>query len=181
MRLAPKKQLCALWDNIFDQSDDPKKRSLIDLLSGIPLFSELSHRELKRVARITHHRYYAQGEEVFHIGHPGAAMFIIITGQIDIQIPTDSTPLLLASLSSGAFMGELALLDDSPRSATAVAAIDTQAIAFFRSDLNKLLETDANLASKILKSLALIIGQRLKLTNQQLLQAQKSTLAGSDI
>lgn len=177
MTLPPQKQLSALWDNIFDRSRDPSKQDLVNTLAQVPLFADLNHRELKRVARITHQRHYAQGEKIFHMGHPGAAMFIIRTGRVNIVIPSESDGLVLATLGAGAFMGELALLDDSPRSASAIAVEDTQAIALFRSDLNKLLETEASLGSKILKSLALIIGQRLKLTNQQLAQAQMSKSA----
>ncbi|MFG1490351.1 cyclic nucleotide-binding domain-containing protein, partial [Oceanospirillum sp. HFRX-1_2] len=124
---------------------------------------------LKRIARIAHLRSYAQGERLFQMGHPGAAMFVIKSGKVDIVIPQEgSADLLLATLGTGTFMGELALLDDSPRSASAVAAEDAQAIAFFRSDFNKLIEKEAVIGSKVLKELAQIIGQRLKVTNQQL-------------
>jgi len=96
-------------------------------------------------------------------------MFIVRAGQIDIMMPRDNDEdLILASLGPGAFLGELALLDDSPRSASAVAPTETMALAFFRADLNKLIDTEAHIGSKILKELALIIGKRLKVTNEQL-------------
>ncbi|WP_176330053.1 cyclic nucleotide-binding domain-containing protein [Oceanospirillum sanctuarii] len=164
-----KKRLNAFWDNIFHKDQDPAQQDLISVLSQVPLFAGLTRRELKRVARIAHLRMYAQGERLFQMGHPGAAMFVIKSGKVDIVIPQEgSTDLLLASLGAGTFMGELALLDDSPRSASAVAAEDAQAIAFFRSDFNKLIEKEAAIGSKVLKELAQIIGQRLKVTNQQL-------------
>ena len=164
-----KNRLNAFWDNIFHKDQDPAQQDLLTVLSQVPLFSELTRRELKRVARIAHQRDYAHGERLFQMGHPGAAMFVIKSGKVDIVIPQEgSSDLLLASLGPGTFMGELALLDDSPRSASAVAAEDAQAIAFFRSDFNKLIEKEAAIGSKVLKELAQIIGQRLKVTNQQL-------------
>lgn len=168
------KRLNAFWDNVFLKEQDPAQQDLLAILAQVPLFAELTHRELKRVARISHQRRYAQGERLFQVGHPGAAMFVIRSGQVDIVIPQkdEGQDLVLASLSSGAFMGELALLDDSPRSASAIAAQDAQAIAFFRSDFNKLIETEAAIGNKVLKALALIIGQRLKVTNQQLFALQ---------
>ncbi len=164
-----KNRLNAFWDNIFHKDQDPAHQDLISVLSQVPLFAGLNRRELKRVARISHRRDYAEGERLFQMGHPGAAMFVIKSGKVDIVIPQEgSADLLLASLGAGTFMGELALLDDSPRSASAVAAEDAQAIAFFRSDFNKLIEKESVIGSKVLKELAQIIGQRLKVTNQQL-------------
>ncbi|MDT8447603.1 MAG: cyclic nucleotide-binding domain-containing protein [bacterium] len=175
-----KEQINAFWDNIFHREDDPSKRDILNILAHIPLFSKLSRGELKKVAKIIHERHYAAGESLFRMGEPGAAMFIVKAGQVDIVMPKeDSNGLILASLGPGSFLGELALLDDSPRSASAVAPKDTVAMAFFRADLNKLIETEAHIGSKILKELALIIGQRLKLTNEQLYSTPKPAASGS--
>lgn len=170
-----KKRLNAFWDNVFQRSSGDEHRDLQSILSGVPLFSGLNRRELKRIARIAHQRQYAQGERLFQIGHPGAAMFVIMSGKVDIVIPQqEQSDLLLASLAAGSFMGELALLDDTPRSASAVAAEDSQVIAFFRSDFNRLIEKETAIGSKVLKELAQIIGQRLKVTNQQLSELRQA-------
>ena len=164
-----KHKINALWDNIFRQEEDPRKQGLINILRKVPLFAELSRGELKKVSKIIHERQYSKGEYLFRMGDPGAAMFIVRAGQIDIVLPNDEAQdFVLASLGTGSFLGELALLDDSPRSASAIAPTETMALAFFRADLNKLIETEAHIGSKILKELALIIGKRLKITNDQL-------------
>ena len=75
----------------------------------------------------------------------------------------------LAIIRPEDFLGELALLDDTPRSASARAAEKTEALAFFREDLNELVETQPAIAVKIMKDLAVIIGQRLKAANEQLM------------
>jgi CRP/FNR family transcriptional regulator, cyclic AMP receptor protein len=173
-----KKRLNAFWDNIFEQKEDPSREPLLYALSQVPVFSDLNRRELKRLMPIIHQRYYTEGERVFQIGHPGAAMFVIQSGRINISIPSRDDDLILATLESGAFMGELALLDDSPRSATAIAVEDTITLALFRSDLDKLIETEVVIGSKILKALAKIIGQRLRVTNSQLFEQKEQARKG---
>ncbi|OGJ87896.1 MAG: hypothetical protein A2268_00715 [Candidatus Raymondbacteria bacterium RifOxyA12_full_50_37] len=143
--------------------------STSDFLENIPVFKELSRRERKRVAAIIYDRTYEPGEFMFEKEQPGAAMFMIKKGQVKIVAPSkQGSEIELATISDGQFVGELALLDDSPRSASAKAAAPTQALAFFRTDLNKLLDTEPVIASKILRELAIIIGKRLKATNEQL-------------
>ncbi len=165
------------WGNIFEHEKDPSQIKTEKFLLQIPLFSQLTKKEARKVSQIVHERHYQAGEVMFQMGHPGAAMFIIKKGAIQIVIPNaqgDGSDLELATLKSGSFLGELALLDDSPRSASAIVAESTIAYAFFRSDLNRLIESDPAIGSKILKELAMIIGQRLKHTNEQLLSKQKS-------
>jgi len=163
------KKINALWGNIFPGASDPKNGTTTDALLRCLLFRKLSRRELKKVAHIIFERTYSSGEYLFEKDQPGAAMFIIKSGLIKIVVPTQSgKEVELATLDQDNFVGELALLDDSPRSASAKAVEPTEAIAFFREDLNNLLDTNPEIASKIFKELAIIIGQRLKSTNEQL-------------
>ncbi len=175
-----KRHLNALWDNIFSLNRDDDQDSLLAILQQVPIFADLSLRELKRLKAIIHLRHYAHGERIFQIGHPGAAMFIIQSGRVNISIPSSAQQedLVLASLYPGAFMGELALLDDSPRSATAIAMEDTVMLALFRSDLDKFLDKEVVIGSKILKALAKVIGQRLRMTNSQLSDQKEQTRKG---
>jgi CRP/FNR family transcriptional regulator, cyclic AMP receptor protein len=159
----------ALWGNIFSKGCAPGKSTTMDVLLRCRLFRKLSRRELKKVAHIIYDRMYTAGEYLFEKDQPGAAMFIIKRGLIRIVVPTQSgKEVELATLDQDDFVGELALLDDAPRSASAKAVEPTEAIAFYREDLNNLLETNPETASKIFKELAIIIGQRLKSTNAQL-------------
>jgi CRP-like cAMP-binding protein len=163
------KPVNSFWGYIFGRDKKNAETDKIEILRKIPLFEKLSRRELSNAADIIYDRKYRPGEYIFEKGQPGAAMFIIKRGAVQI-VASDKKgkEIVLATLKKGTFLGELALLDDSPRSASARAKEPTEALAFFRSDLNKLLDTDPDIASKILKELALIIGQRLKATNEQL-------------
>jgi CRP/FNR family transcriptional regulator, cyclic AMP receptor protein len=162
-------QINTFWDYIFKDESKDKDLRVTDILKRIPLFEHLSRRELKIIAKLVHLRLYQPGEYIFRKDQPGAAMFIIKTGVVNIVLPgPNEKEVHLATLKAGTFMGELALLDNSPRSASARAAETTEALAFFRSELNKLLTTNPTIGSKIMRKLALIIGQRLKATNEQL-------------
>ncbi|MFH1723947.1 MAG: cyclic nucleotide-binding domain-containing protein [Elusimicrobiota bacterium] len=162
----------ALWDNVFRKGKDAGKVSKVQFLKTFPLFEGLNKRELGRVADIVYDRTYEEGEFIFEMQQPGAAMFIIKSGEVDIIVPQGhGKHLTLATLGPRDFLGELALLDNSPRSASAVATRRTEAMAFFRADLNKLLYTDPVIGCKIFKAFSLIIGIRLKITNEQLQKA----------
>jgi CRP-like cAMP-binding protein len=86
----------------------------------------------------------------------------------------------LATLRNGEFFGELALLDESPRSATAVAKEPSNIIGLFRPDLFELLERKPRVGNKFLFQLALIIGDRLKNCNSEM-QALRAQLEKSEI
>ena len=99
-------------------------------------------------------------------------MFIIKSGEVNIVDPDpdiDSGQNIIATLGENAFFGELALLDDSPRSASAKANTNSEVYAFFRTDLERLLTSSPQIGLQVYRALAMIIGTRLKSTNEQLL------------
>ncbi|MDZ4677375.1 MAG: cyclic nucleotide-binding domain-containing protein, partial [Oligoflexia bacterium] len=102
------------------------------------------------------------------------ALFIIMRGEVVVETSSDrAASQKLATIKAGDFLGELALLDDTPRSASARATTPTQAFALFRSDLNRLANLEPEIACEIFKTLACIIGERLKATNRHVGTAQK--------
>jgi len=142
-----------------------------ELLRGIPLFETLSDRELSVVERILHERAYAPEEMIFREGEPGVAMYIIGNGSVSITVGSDAK--VLAELHEGEFFGELALLDDSPRSASALAKEESKIFAFSQPDLFAMIQRNPKLGIKIVLSLARIIGDRLKRMNEQLKELAK--------
>ena len=158
-----------LWGNIFSGRKKSAELTKFDILKKIPFFEDLTNRELKKASEIIYERKYKIGEYMFETDQPGAALFIITGGIVSIIIPgMDGREVEVARLKTGAFLGELALLDDSPRSASAKIIEATTALAFFRADFNKLIDQEPAIGSKILRNLAMIIGERLKATNEKL-------------
>lgn len=158
-----------LWTAIFRNKDRDQTHEMLDSLGDSPLFASLSRRELRNLAAILHHRTYQEGEFVFLKGQPGAAMFIIKTGMVNIiDYGKDAHETVIATLNPGDFFGELALLDDSPRSASAMAVESTDIYAISRTDLDHLLTTSPRIGLGVYRALAEIIGTRLKNANVQL-------------
>ncbi len=163
------KPLNAFWGNIFSRFKGGRNIPNVEFLRLCPIFQHLNSRELKKVSPLIYERKYQAGEFLFEKEQPGTAMFIIKSGLVTIVVPgRDGGETDLATIRPEDFLGELALLDDTPRSASAKAVEKTEALAFFREDLNELLETNPAIGSKIMKDLAIIIGQRLKACNEQL-------------
>jgi len=159
--------ISSLWENFF-RNRKKEDDSMEKLLSGVPIFSQLTSRELRQVSSIVHRRQYAMGEFVFTQGDPGLGMYVIENGKVEIIFCDDAgTDKKLAVLADGDFFGELSLLDESPRSATAIAKIESKIIGFFRPDLIDLLNRSPKLGTKILFKLGEVIGTRLRITNEQ--------------
>lgn len=158
-----------LWSNVFQSLIKQKDQSRINQIVDIPIFQDLSRRELRTVSEMLYDRSYESGEDIFLTDQPGAAMFIITSGRVRIMLEGsgDTPDTTLAELGEGDFFGEIALLDSSPRSATARAATKTELLAIFRADLDKLMMNEPFIAARIMKQLAIVIGMRLKETNKQ--------------
>ncbi|MCD6335437.1 MAG: cyclic nucleotide-binding domain-containing protein [Candidatus Latescibacteria bacterium] len=158
----------AFWSNIFKKKPEAEK-SLSDILKSIPIFSGLSGSELKKVEQIVHLRNYRDQEVIFRQNEPGVGMYVIRSGEVDIVYdwgkPSART---LAHLETGDFFGEMALLDETPRSASAVAMEPSELIGFFRPDLLDLIERNPRLGVKIILPLSKLLGERLRRTNEKL-------------
>ena len=154
-----------LWGNIF-RVRHKEENTLLKILQKVPIFEGLNNRELSQIERILHTREYRPEETIFHQGDPGLGMYIIESGSVDIL--SDPGKDILAELRDGDFFGELALLDEAPRTATAVAKSRCKMLCFFQPDLFDLLERNPHLGVKVLFRLARIIGERLRRTNEQL-------------
>ena len=154
-------------------------------LHELSLFVNLTPAELEIVDGLLHERHYLEGEVIFDEGEEGQAIYIIASGEVLISLPdhgngrhatqqggaspAPSHPLRrqgdtgrVAQLGPGTFFGELALLDNSPRSAQARAASPCELIIFFRDDFVSLLETHARISSKISRQLARHLGTRMR-------------------
>jgi CRP/FNR family transcriptional regulator, cyclic AMP receptor protein len=147
-----------------------------EFLRTIPFFEHLTLKQIKILGQHLHDRRYEENEFIFESNHPGAALFIIFRGEISVDVRTSDGEITshLATIKSGEFLGELALLDQSPRSACARAVKPTQAYALFRTDLIRLSETNPEIACEIYRTLASIIGERLKATNRHVGSTRKA-------
>ena len=126
-----------------------------DALSGVPLFAGLDADGLASLVRGMRVRRFRRAETVFHVGDPGDALFIVMSGSIKITLPADTgDEAILATLRPGDFFGELALLDGAPRSATAVAIEATETYILPRDRFRDLIATEPVMREALLATLA---------------------------
>ena len=158
------------WRNFF-RSKRLKEGSVEHLLSTNPAFEQLSVRELRQVASIVHRREYKIGEYIFYQGDPGLGMYMIEEGTVAIVVVDEhQTQKEIALLKDGDFFGELALLDEGPRSACAIARTPCKMIGFFRPDLFELIRKYPALGLKIVLKLAEMVGERLRNTDIEMMR-----------
>jgi len=93
-----------------------------DLLSQVPLLRGLDAATRARIAAHVVERRLRPGELLFHEGEPGAALYAVAEGEVEVLVKSGAEELTLARVGPGGHLGEMAVLDDAPRSATARAA-----------------------------------------------------------
>jgi CRP/FNR family transcriptional regulator, cyclic AMP receptor protein len=128
---------------------------LVASLARIPFFAGLDERALERVAAGTRTRRFRRGEVIFHAGDPGDALFILVSGEVKIALPSEAgDEAFIATLRAGDVFGEIALLDGAPRSATATALIATEAVVLPRDRFRELIASEPAVRDVLLASLA---------------------------
>src|SRR3954452_11168179 len=124
-------------------------------IARIPFFAGLDTPALERVAAGMRTRRFRRGEVIFHVGDPGDALFILVSGEVKISLPSDTgDEAIIATLRSGDVFGELALLDGAARSATASALSATEAVVLPRDRFRELIDTEPVVRDALLASLA---------------------------
>ena len=130
-------------------------RPVLDALAAIPFFAGLDRDALERLTGSMRSRRFRRGEVIFHLGDPGDALFVIVSGDVKISLPSETgEEAILATLGSGAVFGELALLDGAPRSASATALTATETVVLPRDRFRELIATEAGVRDALLASIA---------------------------
>jgi len=139
------------------------------ILKGIFLFQELTADQLKDVAAICHEEEAKLGTHIFKEGDKGDKLYIILSGEIRIskQIPGVGEE-ALAVLKQGAFFGEMALIDDSERSADAIVNKSVKLASISRSEFESLLFTNKDIAYTLLWTFVRTLSERLRETNEKI-------------
>ncbi|HXI72302.1 MAG TPA: cyclic nucleotide-binding domain-containing protein [Verrucomicrobiae bacterium] len=141
----------------------------IEMLKNIPIFRELTRKEILEVDELLHERVYETGEIVFEEGDPGHGIYIIVSGRLRANPSREILKKTNLEFGPGDLVGELCLFDECPRTATVVAAERTVAAALFQAEFSSLLTKNKDIGVKVLVEVARILSRR---TRQLLLQEQ---------
>jgi CRP/FNR family transcriptional regulator, cyclic AMP receptor protein len=144
-----------------------------ELLRSVPIFSELTEADFSSLAKVANRRRYPKDSVVFFENEQGDFFFMILEGRIKVTIlGDDGREVILSLLGSGDFFGEMALLDNEPRSATAIAVEDTELLSLHRNDFQSVLSDNRSITMGLIK----VLTARLRRANHQI-----STLALLDV
>lgn len=136
-----------------------------EALKSVPFFSNLSKDDAAALANRLIIRRFGNDQIIFHLGDPAGLLYIITEGKIKISHSSaDGQEAVLAILGAGDFFGELALLDDSPRSATAEAIDSTETLTLHRDDFLSFLDSNPAFARHVLN----ILARRIRHLNKQI-------------
>lgn len=144
----------------------------LTVLRDTPLFRGLDERRLKIVSMVGHRLVFRDGEVVFRRGEDGDAAFVVLSGTVEVRIPTDAGEQTVARIGPGELFGEIAVLCDRPRTSTIAASADVELLRIDREMLTGLMADLPDLAPRLLRLLA----SRLEATTVDLARA-RATLA----
>jgi len=140
-----------------------------ELFGNSPIFQTLEAHELEKVMRVCDIIELKHGEYVFREGDVGDRLFVIAEGAIRISrmIPGSGEEALVV-LKAGACFGEMAIFDEMERSTDAIVDTRSLLLSITREAFEDLLESDKDLAHKVLWSVCRMLSERLRLSNEQL-------------
>jgi CRP/FNR family transcriptional regulator/CRP/FNR family cyclic AMP-dependent transcriptional regulator len=144
-----------------------------ELLRTVPIFSEFSEGDIDKLAGLLARKRYPKDGVVFFENEAGDTLFMIAEGRIKVTIlGDDGREIILSVLGQGEFFGEMALLDNEPRSATTIAAEDSELLSLSRADFEGVLSHNPGIMGGLIK----VLTARLRHANHQI-----STLALLDV
>lgn len=147
----------------------------------MPLFADLRPKELALLTLVMQDAAFSQGEVIFRQGDAADSCFFILSGNVDVEseyAPKHARN--LATLGPGKIFGQIALVDEDPRSATCVARTDVEALKLSRDDFDMLFTSGSQFAYRFQSVVALAAVEQLRHANYTLNQLLGPVEEGDD-
>ena len=141
----------------FGKEADNQK---IEMLKSIPIFSQLTGKEVLELDELLHERVYEKDEIVFEEGDIGHGIYIVVSGKLKVNLSHESLKTLILEIGPGDLLGELTLFEEAPRTATVVALERTVMVALFQAEFSSLLSKNKSIGVKVLSEIARILIRR---------------------
>ncbi len=132
-----------------------KEEEITKFLKIVPIFKDLNARQIKSLAKLAYQREYKADEIIVSQGEGGIGLFVVVSGTAEaILKQPDGETSVVNTFQSTDFFGELALLDEGPRTASVIAKDDVLCVGILRWDFLTMLKHDAEMAVTILLEVA---------------------------
>ncbi|MCD1644535.1 MAG: cyclic nucleotide-binding domain-containing protein [Aurantimonas coralicida] len=160
-----------------DREDDVTLlKSEMDLLRSVPIFAGMEPSRLKLIAFTSDSIAYRQGQVMCRQGERGDSAYVLVAGEADVSIETEDGDFVVATLGPGDVVGEIAILCDTPRTATVTAKSDVSALRVRKECFLQLLRQFPEIAAEVMRGLA----ERLTHMNQELVAARNRAAIAPD-
>ena len=127
----------------------------LEVLKKVPLFAGLPEAELTHFSELVRERAYPKGSVILFENDPGDALYLVAAGQVKVVlIGEDGREVILSVLGEGSFFGEMALIDDEPRSAHVIAMQDSTMLVLRREDFQARVRTSPEVSIGLLRELS---------------------------
>ncbi len=124
------------------------------LLREVPIFADLSPDDLQQVAGIAGEQWYPAETAIFHQGEEGNVMFIIVNGHVQVIRSVNGTDQTLAKRGPGEFVGEMAIIESAPRSATLFTQGEVRMLAIEGDTFKQILRERPEVSLAVLRSVS---------------------------
>ena len=140
------------------------------ILAEVPLFARLDNQEREALSALLRPRTFLAGERIFSAGDRGDALYVIRSGKVRLELTTnEGESLLLDEVDPGEVLGEISFLDAGPRTASAIAELDSELLEFERGQLLAFVQSHPHAALDLLG----VMANRIR-SSDQLLRARVS-------
>jgi CRP/FNR family transcriptional regulator, cyclic AMP receptor protein len=127
-----------------------RRNEKVELIKRVPLFADCSRGELEEIAQLADEIDLGEGKELTRLGESGREFFVLIEGEADVTQDGNS----INQLKAGDFFGEIALVEETPRTATVTATTPVRVLVITDRAFKRLLEEQPELQRKVLVALA---------------------------
>jgi CRP-like cAMP-binding protein len=133
--------------------------STVELLARVPLFSGLESEDLARLAEASRVQTFPPATSIVEMGEPGRSLYLVTEGEVAVLYPSRETEFELARLGPGEFFGEMALLNDKPRSTTVRSLGEVSAIVLDKTEFRAIVLERPLVALELIEALSVRIRQ----------------------
>jgi CRP/FNR family transcriptional regulator, cyclic AMP receptor protein len=143
----------------------------LESLKALPLFKDMTSAELANLASLFFEKTYSKSSTLFVEGMTGEILYVIKKGSVQILKKMDNhQESVLATLKVGEFLGEMSLIDNRPRTATARVAEESLLLVMTKKTFNAMVEKYPEIALKVILVFLKIANERLRKANESVKQ-----------